>query len=365
MTARSNGWLKTMGWCLAGAWAVREVVRRRRRFELRGARVLVTGGSRGLGFAAARRFVRAGADVAICARDEEELARARALLVDEAARFERGAQPRVVAVRADVTDERAVERLIADVVQQLGGLEVLVNCAVEIAVGPIEAMTAKDFEQAFRGIFLALYQPTQAVLPHLRAAGRGRIVNVTSVAGKAPIPHASTYVVGKYATTGFSAVCATELRKYGIRVSTVMPPPMRNGAWMNAAYKGEAEKELSWFALALGLPLGSIDPERAARAIVRAARDGDAEVMVSPVSWLLARFHALLPELSITLAALAERHLLPATPLGARELPAQPGAEILTQSRAPSVRKAARLGRKSGERYLQPVAAKLNGVGSG
>lgn len=364
MTARSSNWLKVLGWGVAGAFVAREVLRRRNRLELSGARVLVTGGSRGLGFAAARSFVRAGAHVAICARDDEELARARSLLVDEAARFGGDEAPQVVALRADVTDERAAERLVAETIRQLGGLDVLVNCAVEIAVGPVEAMTSKDFEQAFRSIFLALYQPTQAVLPHMRAAGQGRIVNVTSVAGKFPIPHASTYVVGKNATTGFSTVLATELRKYGIRVSTVMPPPMRNGAWMNAAYKGQAEEELSWFAAALGLPFGSINPERAARAIVRAARDGDAEVMVAPVSWLLSRFHALFPGLSISLAALAERHLLPATPLGARALPAQPGAEILIDAATPGVRRAVRMGRKYGERYLQPVAAKLNGAGS-
>jgi NAD(P)-dependent dehydrogenase (short-subunit alcohol dehydrogenase family) len=364
MTARSNDWLKMAACALAGALVVRGILRRRRRLELVGARVLVTGGSRGLGFAAARQFVRAGAHVAICARDQEELARARARLVDEAARFEGGEEPRVVALRADVTDERAVEELIEQVISELDGIDVLVNCAVEIAVGPVEAMTRKDFEQAFSGIFLALYQPTQAVLPYMRAAGRGRIVNVTSLAGKMPVPHASTYVVGKYATTGFSTVCAIELRKYGIRVSTVMPPPVRNGAWMNAAYKGQAEQELSWFAQVLGLPVASIDPERAARAIVSAARFGDAEVMVGPISLGLGWFHALLPELSVSLAALAERYLLPATPHGSRAVPAQPAAEILRQSSAPGVRRAVRMGKEFGERYLQPVAATLNGAGS-
>lgn len=353
---------RSVALALAAAVLARGMLRRRRRLELAGSRVLVTGGSRGLGFAAARLFVRAGAHVAICARDPEELARARARLIDEPRQAGARERATIVAVRADVTDERATEAMVEEVRRELGGIDVLVNCAVEIAVGPLEAMTAKDFEQAFRGIFLALYHPTQAVVPHMRAAGRGRIVNVTSSAGKTPVPHASSYVVGKHATTGFSEVCAAELRKYGIRVSTVMPPPMRNGAWMNAAYKGEAEAELAWFAGALGMPLSSIDPERAARAIVEAARYGHAESTVAPISWLHLRLHALFPGLSLALAAAADRRLLPATPLGARAAPAQPAAEILTTSTSPRVQKVARQGKRVGEHYLQPVAARLNGA---
>jgi NAD(P)-dependent dehydrogenase (short-subunit alcohol dehydrogenase family) len=328
--------------------------------------VLVTGGSRGLGFAAARRFVLAGANVAICARDMEELARARRALRQVAHRAASklgGVAPRVVAFRVDVTDEAAVKWLVEQTRGALGGVDVLVNCAVEIAVGPLEAMTEKDFEQAFRGIFLALYHPTMAVIPRLRAQGSGRIVNVTSVAGKLPLPHNATYVVGKWAVTGFSAVCTAELRKYGIRVSTVMPPPLRNGAWMNAGYKGQADAELTWFVRALSSRLLSIDPERAARAIVSAARYGDAESMVSPSSWLLTRAYALWPGLTCSILAAMERWTMPATPLGARAAPPASGAEILAASEDPRVHRVARKGRAAGERYLQPLAAKLNEQG--
>lgn len=351
---------------LAAPLVAGAVLRRRRRWDLRGRRVLITGGSRGLGFAAARLFVREGAEVAICARDSDELEKARAELrtIAHEVALEQGEQaPRVVAFRADVTDQAAVDWMVGEVQTLLGGLDVLVNCAVEIAVGPLEAMTGKDYEQAFRGIFLALYYPTMAVVPRLRAQRSGRIVNVTSVAGKLPIPHNASYVVGKYAATGFSAVCAAELRKYGIRVSTVMPPPLRNGAWMNAGYKGHVEEELAWFVRALSSPLVSIDPERAARAIVEAARYGDAETMVAPSSWLQSRAYALFPELTCAALAALEQYGMPATPLGARAAPVMPGAEILATTDNPRVHRAARRGKAAGVRYLQPVAAKLDSDG--
>jgi NAD(P)-dependent dehydrogenase (short-subunit alcohol dehydrogenase family) len=350
-------WAAGVGLALGALVGTQALRRRSRRLDLYGKVVLITGGSRGLGFAAARRFVEEGADVAICARDRAELVRARNVLAQVAAEAKSGGRvPRILALRADVTQQRAAEWLVAETLLVFGRLDVLVNCAVEISIGPLEAMTTEDFEQAFQGIFFALYQPVMAVVPHMRANGAGRIVNVTSVSGKAPTPHSSTYVTGKFATTGFSSASTIELRKYGIRVSTVMPPPIRNGAWMNAGYKGEADDELSWFAGALGLPVISADPERAAKAIVEAARYGDAETMVSVISWLQARLHALFPELSISLNALADAHLLPPTPPGARAAPLVSGAEILATSQSPSVDRLARAGHDDAERYLQPLA---------
>jgi NAD(P)-dependent dehydrogenase (short-subunit alcohol dehydrogenase family) len=323
--------------------------------------VLITGGSRGLGFAAARCFLEEGADVAICARDQGELRRAELELRDVAERVGRrmDAPPRIVTVSADVTDEHATARLVSEVIALFGRLDVLVNAAVEIAVGPLEALNAADFEQAFRGIFFTAYHPTMAVLPHMRAQRFGRIVNVASIAGKLPISHNASYTAGKFALTGFSLVSAVELRKYGIRVSTVLPPPLRNGAWMNAGYKGRADEELSWFAGALESPLLSADPARAARAIVKAARYGDVELMVTPISWVQSRLQSLWPSALVALQAWVDAHFMPATPPGARELAAQSGEEIVTTSTNPRVQELARRARGHAERHLQPVAAKI------
>jgi len=351
-------WLGVAAALLAGALA-RTAARRARLISLQGRKVLITGGSRGLGFAAARRFVRAGADVAICARNAGELERAAGVLREIARQTARARIPRIRTIVADVTDPEAVKRLISDVSTAFGRVDVLVNCAVEIAIGPLDALSTADFERGFRGIFFALYEPTMAVLPQMRARGFGRIVNVTSVAGKAPVPHSATYVASKFATTGFSAVCAAELRKYGIRVSTVLPPPLRNGAWLNGSYKGLAEQELSWFARGLQSRLTSADPERAARAVLRAAREGGVEYMVTPSSFLQSRLHSLFPALSVALAAFVERRAMPHSPLGARALPALSGEEIVSSTNEPAIRRIARAARRDAESYLQPGALKI------
>jgi len=360
--------MKTQTWlglgvaALLGTQVAVAARRRARRISLEGKTVLITGGSRGLGFAAARRFVLEGADVAICARNTAELERASALLREIAHSTHGDRVPRVVAIDADVTDPVATKRLVAQVNAELGRIDVLVNCAVEITIGPLDALTRADFEAAFRGIFFALYEPTMAVLPQMKARRFGRIVNVTSVAGKVPVPHSATYVAGKFATTGFSAVCAAELRKSGVRVSTVLPPPLRNGAWLNGRYKGTAEQELAWFAQGLQSRLISANPERAARAIVRAAREGGVEYFVAPSALLQARLYALFPSLATALAALIERSAMPPSPLGARAIPALTGEEIVSNTRNPRLRRIARAARRDAESYLQPAARKIPGI---
>jgi NAD(P)-dependent dehydrogenase (short-subunit alcohol dehydrogenase family) len=342
--------------------AGRSLLRRARRMPLMGKKVLIMGGSRGLGFAAARRFLREGADVAICARDETELARAAGELraIAESLPRPSGLRPKVLTLCADVTDAQGATSTIDSAVAGLGQIDVLVNCAVEITIGPLEALTTEDFEQAFRGVFFAVYQPTMAVVPHMKGRHFGRIVNVTSVAGKAPIPHAGTYVAGKFAATGFSAVCAVELRKYGIRVSTVLPPPLRNGAWLNARYKGLADEEMAWFTHALQSPMTSADPERAAKAIVEAARWGDVERMVTPTSFLQARLHALWPSLYVALTGLLDARSLPASPPGAAALPFFSGEELVTTSESPTLRRVTRAAQRDAQRYLQPIADKFS-----
>jgi len=107
--------------------------------------VLITGGSRGLGLALARRFQREGCRVAICARDEAELARAREDLAKRNAH--------VYTVRCDLTRKEEVEQMIEDVNRHFGRIDILVNNAGQIQVGPIEAMRVEDFEDAMNVMF--------------------------------------------------------------------------------------------------------------------------------------------------------------------------------------------------------------------
>jgi len=148
-----------------------ERLRRYRRRELRGQTVLITGGSRGLGLAMAEEFAEAGAKIAMCARHEEELLRARQHLE------QMGVE--VCAVACDVSRPEQVQHLIDSVQQQLGRIDVLVNNAGVIAAGPLLSQTVEDFEEAMNVMFWGTVHPTLAVLPQMIAHGRGKIVNIT------------------------------------------------------------------------------------------------------------------------------------------------------------------------------------------
>jgi len=276
--------------------------RRHRLRELRGRTVLITGGSRGLGLALAEEFAHAGSKIAICARDEQELLRARQHL-------ERlGVE--VCAVTCDVSKPDEVEHLISSVRQQLGSIDVLVNNAGVISVGPLLSQTLDDFQEAMDVMFWGTVHPTLGVLPQMLSQGHGRIVNVTSIGGKVSVPHLLPYNCAKFAAVGFSEGLHAELKRFGINVLTVVPGLMRTGSHLNAQFKGRHESEFGWFALSGTSPLASISAEHAAQRIVRAACANRAELVISWQAKLLAEIHGVAPGLTQEALALVNR-LLP------------------------------------------------------
>ena len=284
---------------------VRDRYHRRRRLEsadsLRAKVALVTGGSRGLGLLLARELAREGCRVAICARDEREL---------ERAKFElrrKGAE--VVTGVCDVADREQIEAFVERIQRTLGPVEVLVNNAGVITVGPVETMTVPDFQDALGTMYWGTVYSTLAVLPAMLERGAGRIANVTSVGGKVSVPHLVPYCSAKFAALGFSQGLRTELSGRGITVTTIVPGLMRTGSHVNALFKGRQQSEYQWFGLAASLPLLSVPAEKAARQIVLAIKRGDAEYTVGIPARLLARFHGLFPSASITLAELFARFL--------------------------------------------------------
>src|SRR5215211_785939 len=196
--------------------------------DLRGEVAFVTGGSRGLGFLIARELGRAGCRVAICARDTAELERAQVDLQREGGE--------VLALRCDVTDRADVERAVAEVVRAFGRIDVLVNNAGIIQVGPLATMTEADFEQAMAAMFWGVTYPTLAVLPAMRARRHGRIATITSIGGKLAVPHLLPYASAKFAAVGFSEGLRAELGREGIVVTTVVPGLMRTGSHLNAEF---------------------------------------------------------------------------------------------------------------------------------
>jgi NAD(P)-dependent dehydrogenase (short-subunit alcohol dehydrogenase family) len=280
---------------------VRRAVRRSRELDLRDKVALVTGGSRGLGLVLARELVREGAIVAICARDEGELARARHQLEHGGAR--------VLALTCDVTDRDQVEEALAQIRERLGPVDVLINNAGTIQVGPMDVMTPSDYEHALRVHFWGPLFTTLSVLPDMRRRGIGRIVNIASVGGKISVPHLLPYSASKFALVGLSEGLRGTLAREGIFVTTVCPGLMRTGSPRNASFKGHHRAEYAWFSIADSLPLLSTDAERAARRILDACRHGDAELLMPLSTALAVRLNGLAPGLGSGVMSLAERVL--------------------------------------------------------
>lgn len=265
--------------------------------------VLVTGGSRGLGLRIAREYLARGARVAICARDSAELERAKDLLD--------GDNRPILAIPCDVADPAQVAELVAMVEQHFGYLDTLVNNAGVIQVGPAEHMTPADYHAALQAHLFGPLYVTEAVLPGMRARGRGRIVNVSSIAGLLPLPHMLPYTASKFALAGWSQGLRAELASSGIRVTTVCPALIRTGSPRNAEFKGRHRAEYAWFSISDSLPLVSIDAGRAARRIVRAAEQGRARLVMPAYVRVPVALQGLWPGLVAAALAAAER-LLPA-----------------------------------------------------
>ncbi|MDI2125400.1 SDR family NAD(P)-dependent oxidoreductase [Yinghuangia seranimata] len=267
---------------------------------------LVTGGSRGLGLLVARELAALGARVAVCARDEAELARAA-----DTVRLDTG---RTVSThRCDVSRPDDVEALVAELGDRYGGVDALVNNAGIISVGPVECTSPDQYEAAMDVMFAGPMRLTLALLPGMRARGDGRIVNITSLGGRVAAPHLLPYSAAKFAAVGFSEGLRAELAGAGIAVTTVLPGLMRTGSYRAARFGGRHEREFAWFAAAASLPLLSMDAERAARAVVRAAARGRPEVVLTVAAKAAVRMHGLAPATTVRMLGLAGR-LLPAPP---------------------------------------------------
>src|SRR3954468_1034389 len=196
-----------------------------KREDVRGKVVLITGGSRGLGLQMAREFATAGARIAICARDTQELDWAR----EELSR--RGAE--VLAVQCDVSVHDDVQRMVREVRERFGRIDILVNNAGIISVGPMESQTLTDYQECMDTMFWGVVYPTLAVLPEMIARRSGKIANITSIGGKVSVPHLLPYSCAKFAAVGFSEGLYAEVKKDGVQVTTVVPGLMRMGSFVN------------------------------------------------------------------------------------------------------------------------------------
>ncbi|MBI4528538.1 MAG: SDR family NAD(P)-dependent oxidoreductase [Deltaproteobacteria bacterium] len=286
----------------AGAAAVAVWVRRRRRrMDFRGKTVLISGASRGLGLELARGFAKEGARIVVLARDPEELA---AVSSEFARRRE------IVSVlECDVRRQEDVQKSVAAVLNQWGSVDVLINNAGIIQVGPVEHMKTKDFADAMAVHFWGPLYLMQEVIPHMKSRRQGRIVNISSIGGKVAVPHLLPYVASKFALVGLSEGFRAELAKDRIYVTTVCPGLMRTGAHLNALFKGKHKREFAIFSIANAFPLFSTSSERAARQIINACRYGRAELIITPQARLLHLLNSLSPAFTAAGFSLVNRML--------------------------------------------------------
>lgn len=288
---------------LVGAGVVAlAVARRLQRYDLAGRRVLLSGGSRGLGFELARQLLAQGARVAILGRDAASLERAEERLRELG---------EVHAIPCDVRDPQAIERAVSEARRALGSIDVLINNAGSILCAPLEHQPPEELRDQLAVHVEGPYRLVRACLDDLRhAPGGGRVVNVASIGGKVAIPHLLAYSASKFGLVGLSHALHTELARQGVHVTTVCPGLMRTGSPPNARFAGHARAEYAWFAIGDSLPLLSMNAERAARQIVSALRRGTPEVVLGLPARAAALAGGVAPSLVTRLNALVAR-LLP------------------------------------------------------
>jgi NAD(P)-dependent dehydrogenase (short-subunit alcohol dehydrogenase family) len=292
--------------CGAGGAIITRLRRSARAIDFSGRTVVIFGGSRGLGLVMARELGIEGARIVLAARDRFELERAQLDLE------KRGVH--ATTIPCDIRNRGQVDAAIAQVIDSHSTIDVLINDAGIIQVGPFERMTIADFEDAMATHFWGPLFTMLAALPHMRQAGARRIVNISSIGGKIAVPHLLPYSASKFALTGLSEGLRAELAQDGVLVTTVCPGLMRTGSTYNAWFKGQHRREFAWFHLSDSMPGISMAARRAARQIVEACRYGDAELILTMSARLAVWLNAASPGSMAKAMALANWMLPSAGP---------------------------------------------------
>ncbi len=302
---RRNQLLIGMAGVGALALAGRALLRRQRKIDLKGKVVVVTGSSSGLGLLIARHAAERGAKLVLAARGEADLNAAAADLKAQGAE--------VIAVPTDLSDEGQARNLIARAIERFGRVDVLVNNAGIISVGPVETMTVDDYKDAMATNFWGELYPILAVLPHMRAQGSGRIANVSSIGGKISVPHLLPYSASKFALTGLTEGLRAELAKDNILVTGIYPGTIRTGGHSHATFKGDRNAEYIWFSLSDTVPVISTSADYAAKKLWDGVIHGDPEVVIGWNARLAVIFHNLFPEWTVEMMSVVNRFLPAAT----------------------------------------------------
>jgi NAD(P)-dependent dehydrogenase (short-subunit alcohol dehydrogenase family) len=205
--------------------------------DLTGLRALVTGGASGIGEATARLLQSRGARVAALDRDTAAV------------------EPPLVAVRADVTDDDAVRAAVAEAVEQLGGLDILVSNAGIGAAGTVEDNPDDEWRRVFDVNVFGMMRVARAALPHLRASEHAAIVNTCSIAATAGLPQRALYSSTKGAVLSLTLAMAADHVREGIRVNCVLPGTA-DTPWVQGLLAAAADPDAERAALEARQPIG-------------------------------------------------------------------------------------------------------------
>jgi 3-oxoacyl-[acyl-carrier protein] reductase len=188
-------------------------------------KAIVTGASKGLGRAIALELAREGADLAICARNEQELL--------SAAEEFRSVGVAVHPQRADVTRREDIEAFVAAAANTMGGVDILVNNAGRAHPGDFETLSDEDWQADLDVKLFSMIRFTRLVIPHLRARGGGRIVNINAILGRSPDPKLFATSVNRAACISLSKALAIEFAPENILVNSVNIGSVLTSNWRN------------------------------------------------------------------------------------------------------------------------------------
>ena len=235
--------------------------------DLHDTTAVVTGGSSGIGLATARLFLRAGAAVALCGRDEARLQAAQRQLLEELP------QARLLAHACDVLQREQVEGFARRVEERFGGADVLVNNAGQGRVSTFADTSDEAWMEELRLKFFSLVYPTRAFLPLLQGSGKAAVVCVNSLLALQPEAHMVATSAARAGTQNLIRSMATEFAPMGIRVNSILIGLVESGQWQRR-FEAREDKSVGWaqwtaaLAARKGIQLGRLGkPEEAAQAI--------------------------------------------------------------------------------------------------
>ncbi len=247
-----------------------------------GKRVILTGASSGIGWYLASELVRAGAMVVITARRGDRLQTLRQSFGNP--------QKRLIAVSGDITEVGHRQRLIATTVDELGGIDIVINNAGIGAIGNFEDASPERLRRIIEVNFFAVAELTRLALPHLRRGDQPAVCVVNSVLGHRAVPGKSEYCAAKFALRGWAESLRVELQPSGIDVLSISP------STTSSEFFGSLIDTAGAFVQPPRL-FGSQSPERVAHSIFRALKGRKRDTILSPGGKALVWLSRLAPQL--------------------------------------------------------------------